>query len=134
MRVQPVSFFALSQKFNFLWIFLMKQVKFFNFFSSRFFNMKNFEKTIKKTIELQRRDLKLKSHARIKSTHKKKGEMAAVFIRRGPLDPLWPSLYFSEVWPQRVKRKCLSFLQYFRPIKILCRTLCFLVSQRTRIN
>ena len=29
--------------------------------------------------------------------------MATVFIRWGQLDPLWPSCYFSEIWPQRVK-------------------------------
>ena len=33
-----------------------------------------------------------------------------------------------------IKRKCLSFLYYFRPIKLFCRTLCFLILQRTRLN
>ena len=33
-----------------------------------------------------------------------------------------------------IKRKCLSFLKYFRRIKVFCRTLCFLILQRTRLK
>ena len=47
LRVQPRKFFCFISKIQFFMNFLMKQVKCFNFFSSRFFNMKNFEKTMK---------------------------------------------------------------------------------------
>ena len=33
-----------------------------------------------------------------------------------------------------IKSKCLSFLKYFRPIKLFCRTLCFLILPRIRLN
>ena len=43
LRVQPRKFFWFISKIQFSMNVLMKQVKFFNVFSSRFFNMKNFE-------------------------------------------------------------------------------------------
>ena len=33
-----------------------------------------------------------------------------------------------------IKRKCLSFFYYFRPRKMFCRTLCYFILQRTRLN
>ena len=43
LRVQPRKFFCFISKIQLYMNSLMKQVKFFNFFSSHFFNVKNIE-------------------------------------------------------------------------------------------
>ena len=101
MRVQTRKIFCFISKIQFFMNFLMKLVKFFNFFSSRFFNIKNFEWTIKNYwIAKKRPSTKVSRKDQIDTS--KRGEMATVLIRWGPVDPLWPSRFFLEVWPQRV--------------------------------
>ena len=82
----PLKFFCFISKIQFFMNFLMELVKFSIFFLT-FFQHEEFWINNKKTIGMQRRDLQLKSRARIKSIRQKEGKWQ-VFIRRGPLDPL----------------------------------------------
>ena len=73
----------------------------FQFFIHHVFSTWRILKKQWKTIRLQRIDLNLKSRARMRSIRKKRGKDNS-FYTAGSIGPLWPSRYFSEVWPQRV--------------------------------
>ena len=75
----------------------MKQVKFFNFFFLTFFQHEKLRINNKKTIGLQRKDLKLKSRARINSIRKKRGKGNSFYTAGSIGPPVTVPLFFGGV-------------------------------------